>query len=132
MIYSKLQFSKFVFSSDFGELQLTQISLNFKNSCNLKIRGLWVILCAAFLLFLFWKELWRFKIKEFVLFVEQKYKVLIKTRRNRKWKIPHTDLEGWTICFSPYKNCELNVKPWWVVARRKKKGCIFYSIFHNI
>ena len=42
--FSKLQFSgfkKFVTSSVFGELPLTQMSLNFKISCcNLKIRGL--------------------------------------------------------------------------------------------
>ena len=67
----------------FGELQLTQISLNFNTSCcNLKIRGLGATLCVAFVLFFFWKELWRFKIKESVHFV--------KARRIRKWKIPHT------------------------------------------
>ena len=65
LTFSKLQFSKFkklVTRSVFEELQLTQISLNFKTSCcNLKIRGLGAKLCVAFLLFLFWKELWRFK-----------------------------------------------------------------------
>ena len=44
LMFSKLRFSKFkkfVFRSVFGELQLTQISLNFKTLCsNLKIRGL--------------------------------------------------------------------------------------------
>ena len=53
--FSKLQFSgfkKFVTRSDFGELQLTQISLNFKTSwCNLKIRGLGAKPYVAFLLF---------------------------------------------------------------------------------
>ena len=43
---------KFVTRSVFGELQLTQISLNFKTFyCNLKIRGLGVKLCVAFLFF---------------------------------------------------------------------------------
>ena len=38
---------KFVFRSIFGELQLTQISLNFQTSCcNLIIRGLGVKLCV--------------------------------------------------------------------------------------
>ena len=32
-------------------------------------------LCVAFLLFLFWKELSRFKVKESILFVNQKYTV---------------------------------------------------------
>ena len=53
--FSKLRFSgfkKFVARSIFGELQLTQISLNFKTSCcNLKIRGLGAKMCVAFLLF---------------------------------------------------------------------------------
>ena len=49
--FPKLQFSgfkKFVI----GELQLTQISLNFKTSCcNLYIRGMGAKLCVAFLFF---------------------------------------------------------------------------------
>ena len=53
--FSKLRFSefkKFVTRSVFGELQLIQISLNFKTSCcNLKIIGLGAKLCVAFLLF---------------------------------------------------------------------------------
>ena len=53
--FSKLllsKFEKFVNRSVFGELQLTQISLNFKTSCcNLKIRGLGAKLCLAVLLF---------------------------------------------------------------------------------
>ena len=45
-------FRKFVTKSVFGELQLTQISLNFKNSrCKLKIRGLGAKPCVAFLVF---------------------------------------------------------------------------------
>ena len=30
----------------------------------------------------------------------------------RKWKIPHTVLEGLTLCFSSYKNRKLKVKLW--------------------
>ena len=49
-MFSKLRFSKFkkfVFRSVFGELQLTQISLNFKTLCsNLKIRGLGATVCS--------------------------------------------------------------------------------------
>ena len=45
-------FRKFVTKSVFGELQLTQISLNFKNSrCNLKIRGLGAKPYVVFLVF---------------------------------------------------------------------------------
>ena len=66
------KFKKFVSKSVFGELQLTQISLNFKTfCCNLEIRGLGAKLCVTFLLFSFWTELWRFKVKESLHFVEQ-------------------------------------------------------------
>ena len=51
-MFSKLSgFQKLVTRSVFVELQLTQISLNFKTCCNLKIRGLGAKLCVAFLLF---------------------------------------------------------------------------------
>ena len=46
--------------------------MSFKTSyCNIKIRGLGVKLCVAFLWFSFWKELCRFKVKESMLFVEK-------------------------------------------------------------
>ena len=53
--FSKLRFSEFknfIARTVFGELQLTQISLNFKTSCcNLEISGLGAKLCVSFLLF---------------------------------------------------------------------------------
>ena len=58
-------------------------------------------------------------------FVEQKYKLQIKTIRNRKWKTPHTVLERQTLCFSSYKNRNLKVKVWWVGARERKKRVFF-------
>ena len=42
-------------------------------------------------------------------FAEQK-KTLIKSKRNRKWKIPHTVLERQNLRFSSYKNRKLKVK----------------------
>ena len=69
-------FKKFTTTLVFEEIQLIQISLNFKTSCcNLKIRDLGAKLYAAFLLFSFWKELWRSKVKESMYFVEQKINV---------------------------------------------------------
>ena len=61
LTFSKLgisKFKKFISESVFGELQLTQISLNFKTPyCNLKIRGMGAKPCAAFvfLKILFWE-----------------------------------------------------------------------------
>ena len=71
--------------------------------------------------------LWRFKVKESMHFVEQK-QTLVKMRRNRKCKIPHTVLERRTLCFSSYKNRKLKVKLWWVGAREKREG-IFCTTF---
>ena len=51
--------------------------------------------------------------------------LIIKTKRNRKWKIPHTGLERRTMCFSSYKNRKLKVKLWWVWARERKKRGFF-------
>ena len=45
---------------------------------------------------------------------------LVKTKRNRKWRIPRTDLERWNLRFSSYKNCKLKVKLWWARERKKK------------
>ena len=91
--FSKLRFSgfkKFATGSLFGVLQLSQISLNFQtSSCNLKIRALGAKLCVAFLLFWFWKELWRFKVKESMNFVEQQ-QTFIKKKQIPKWKLTHT------------------------------------------
>ena len=48
-------------------------------------------------------------------------------RWNQKWKISHAILEGWTMCFSSYKNCELKVKLWWVGARERKMSAVFVT-----
>ena len=41
----------------------------------LEMRGLGTKLCVAFILFLFWKELWRFKVKKTMLLAAQKQKL---------------------------------------------------------
>ena len=115
--YSKLRcskFKKFVSRLVLGELQLTQISLNFKISC-------------FFLLLNFEMNYDIFKVKESMLFVEQNRYTLIKTRRNRKWKIPLIHLERWG--FTSYKNRELKVKLQGVRAREIKKECISYKAY---
>ena len=58
-----------------------------------------------------------------------KIKTLIKTKRNRKWKIPHTVLERRALCFNPCKNRKLIVKLWWVRARKRKKRAFLYRLF---
>ena len=54
---------------------------------------------------------------------------MIKTKRNRKWEIPHTVLERRTLWFSSYKNRKLKVKLWWVGARERKKSVFFCTAY---
>ena len=107
-------------SKFFGELQLMQISLNFKTSCcNLKIRGLGAKLCVAFLVccyFSFERNYMTFSIQR-VIYIA-------------KWKIPSTALERRTLRFSSYQNRKLKIKLWWIGTReRKKKEGMFCTIY---
>ena len=75
-IYVKVTIEKNLSPGQFWGALITRISLNLKTfCCNLKIRGLQAKLCLGFLLYWFWKELRRLKVKESVHFVEQKYKL---------------------------------------------------------
>ena len=50
---------------------------------------------------------------------------LIKMKRNWKCKIPNTELERRSFCFSSCKNWELKVKLWWVGARERIQRAFF-------
>ena len=63
-----------------------------------------------------------------MLFVERKYK-LIKMKQNWKWKISHILLQRWVLCFSSFKTRELEVKLWWVEARKRQSVCIFCDVY---
>ena len=65
-------------------------------------------------------------------FVEQKNELLTKTKRNRKWKIPHTILEKRTLSFSSYKNGKLKVKLWWAHERKKSAFFVPFILFEEI
>ena len=54
-----------------------------------------------------------------------KIETLLKTKRNRKWKIPYTVLERLTLFFNSYKNRKLKVNLWWAGACKRKKGAFF-------
>ena len=98
--FSKLRFSgfkKFVTRSVFGELRLTQISLNFKTSCcNLKIKSLGTKLCQ--------------KSKRPCILLNKNIN-FNKNETESKIKNPaHTVLKRRALCFSSYKNRTLKVK----------------------
>ena len=61
------------------------------------------------------------KVKEHMLFVE-KIQTLIEREWNRKWIIPHTLFERWTLRFSLLRSKSKTVMSW---SSRKKKECIF-------
>ena len=106
-----------------------KISLNFKTSYyNLKISGLGAKLWVAFLSFSFWKELWRFKVKDPMHFVEQNIN-FNKNATESKMKNPTYSFKRRTLYFNSYKNRKLKVKLWWVGARKRKKRAFLYRLF---
>ena len=123
--YSKLRlskFKKFVSRLVYGELQLTQISLNFQTSyCNLKVRGLGEKLCVRLFYYFYFERNYG------ILKSKSPWFLLKKMRRNRKWKIPQTKSERWTMLFSSYMSCELKVKSWWVGACEGRKSGFFVT-----
>ena len=62
-------------------------------------------------------------------FCVTKIQILIKTKRNRKWKILDTVLEKQTLCFSSCKNHKLKVKLLWAGAREKERTYFLYRLF---
>ena len=117
--FSKLWFSgfkTFANKSVFGELCMTQISLNFKTSWSgsKTVRDFSIILIL--------KEIMTFQSQRVHAFCWTK---ILKTKRCRKWKIPHTVLARQTLCFTSYKNRKLKIKLRWVGARKRKKRGFF-------
>ena len=110
----------------------TQVDIiEFSNLLQLQNQWPWSKIVWLFYYFLLWKQLWRFKIKDSVLFWT-KIQTLIKTRRNRKWNIPHIVFER---CFRWYNNyCKVKVKLWWIAAHDRKKKAFFvpFILFKEI
>ena len=112
--FSKLQFSKFkilVPRSVFGELQLTQISSNFKTFyCNLKIRGLGAKLCVAFLLFSFERNYDVQNSKSPYILLNKNINFNKNVTELKMENPTHSFRERRNLCFSSYKNCKSKVK----------------------
>ena len=117
--YSKLRFSKFYEFLDFL-LQLKNLEKKLKKKA-------WKKICTwLFYYFYFGRTYGVLKSKSpSHVFCWRKIWTLIKTRWNRKWKIPHTVFERWNRSFSSYKNCESKVKLYWVGACARKKSAFF-------
>ena len=107
-----------------------KMSLNFQNSCcNLKIISLGAKMCVVFFMILTLERIMTFYSVKSSCILLNKNINLIKTKRNRKWKILHTVLERQALCFSWCKNWKLKVKLWWVGARERKKEDIFCTAY---
>ena len=128
---SKLRFSgfkKFVTRSAFGELEVTQISFNFKTSCcNLKIRRREAKLCVAFLL-------WRYdalKSKSPCILLNKNINFNKNETESKMEKATHTVLEKRTLCLLAHikiSNKDKTVMSW--SSRKKKEGilCTVYFV----
>ena len=108
----------------FGELQLTQISLNFKTSCwNFKTR------CPGAKLCVWLSYYFNFERSYDVLNSKNPFVLLNKNinfnKKETKSKIRQAFLERQTLCFSSCKNRNLKMKLWWFRAHERKKRLFF-------
>ena len=114
--------------SVFGELQLTHISSNFQSSyCNLRSRVPGAKPYFFFLLFWFWKKLWRFYINSPCILLNKN----IDFNKNKK----KSKMENLTHIFRE-KNFVLQlIKEWQIKSKtvvswnlRKREKCIFCTV----
>ena len=118
-------FRKFVIRSVFGDLQLMQISSNFKtSSCNLKIRSLEQNGVWLFYYFNFERNYDVLKSENLCIFLNKNINFNENVTESKMENTTHR-LERRTLCFSSYKNRKLKVKLWWVGARERKKRAFF-------
>ena len=130
MTFPKLRFSKFkkfIFRSVFRELQLTQISLNFKTSrCNLEIFWSSSKTVCDFSVILILKRRSKKSNSPCILLSKN----IIFNKNETESKIANMVLERRTLRFTSFKNRKLKVKLWWVgVCDRKKKAFFVQFIF---
>ena len=107
------KFKKFVIRSVFGELQLTQISFNFK-----------IIFENCVWLFYYFNFESNYDVLK-----SKKPCILLKKNKNFNKNKMESKMENsthsFTLCFSSYKNRKLKVKLWWVEARERRKRTFF-------
>ena len=111
----------------FWELQLSQISLNFKTSSwNLKIRGLGAKRWLPFLLFNFGKSYYVLKPNSSFILLNKNLKFCLWSQKwSRKWNIQHRVIERQALCFRSYTARKLKAKLWLIGALEKKKRALF-------
>ena len=133
LTFSRLRFSKFkkfVSRSNFGELQLTQISLNFKLLVSTYESEVWKQNCVwLFYYFNFERNYDDIKSKSPCILLNKKIN-FNKNETESNTENPTHIIERRNLCFSSYKNRKLKVKPWWEKkSSRKKKEGIFCTVY---
>ena len=92
-------------------------------------------LCVSFVLFLFWKELWRFKVKESTHFVEKCINFNNNVTESKIENPAYSFRQASELCVSAHiRICKLKVKLWWVGAceRKKRAFCVPFILFEGI
>ena len=120
----KIQFSKlekFVSKSVFGELERTQISLNFKTSFRNLLSEVWEQNCVWLFYYFNFERSHNVLKSKIPCILLNKNINFNKHETESKWKIPHTVFERQTLCISSYKNHKLTVKLWRVGACERKQ-----------
>ena len=113
------KFNKFVSTPIFGELQLNADIIWFSNLLQLKNQS-----SVAFHLLWFWKEIWRFKVKEYVLFVEQKY----KNGTESKMENPTLSFGKMNYALQLIKELQIKSKTVMSWSSWRRKECIFCNV----
>ena len=117
-----------------------QFSRRVKANCfpcyNLKIWGLGAKLCEAFLLFLFWKELRYFKVKESMVFVEQNINFIKKETLAQVFSCEFCEISMNTFFYRTPLVAASVLHPIWesqiksktVISSRKKKRAFYVPL----
>ena len=104
------------------------MSCNFQTSrCNLKIRGLGTKLSVRLFYYFYFERNHEVLKSKSPCFLFNKNRKFNKNETEPKMWNTHIVLEGWTMIFSSYKNCKLQLKLWWVGARERKKSAFFVT-----
>ena len=137
--FSKLRFSgfkRFVTRSVFGELQLKQISLNFKTSCfNLKIRSLGAKFRMAFLFFFTFERNYEVLKSKSPWILLNKYINFNKNKTKLKMENPTYSFREANLVLQLINEFQIKsktVRSW--SSQKKKDGSLFYprGILFNI
>ena len=126
--FSFLSLKKFISRSVFGELQLTQISINVKTSCsNLKIRGLEAKCVWLFYYFNFERNYDVLKSKSRCILLNKNINFNKNETESKMENLTESCRET-KLVVQFIQESQIRVKLWWVGARERKKRAFFVPL----